>query len=145
MNRSMATCVMICFSVLGLGCESKVTYDLRFVDAATGQPLADARFEALLVGHHFNNRLFPAQGKETAPPSDADGRTSVRLTSGDGIYYYLFVERTGYHAITGETSPWHVTYHKGDVLPSEAMDSDWVAASPGVPVVFKMRKLQGTR
>jgi len=145
MNRPATACLLVLLSTLAIGCESKVGYDLLFVDAATGRPIEGARFDASLWGHHFNNRLFPAGGKESAPPSAADGRTSVRLTEGDGLWHYFSAQRTGCHAITGQTSPWSATHHTSDILPSEVLDSEVVPASPGTPVVFKMRRLQPPR
>jgi hypothetical protein len=150
MNQSVRIVLLVLLSALCTGCGSVRRYDLLFQDERTGKPVPGVRLEAMLWGHHFNNRLFPAKGNEDSTPSDSEGRASVRLTSGDGLWHYLAVKRSGYHAILGQSSPgegvWNLRYAAGDVLPSETTGSDMmVAVSSGAPVVIKMRKLDAPR
>lgn len=146
MPRPLASVLLALVCGVAAGCESSVRYDLRFVDETTGQPIEGAKFEAMLWGHHFNNRLFPAEGRENAPPSGADGRTTLRLKRGEGLSHYLAVTRPGYHALTGQIvggGTWSVVANASDLLPSQPVGRYYtIAASPGAPVQIKMRPLR---
>ena len=142
MSKVLLTIIL---AIVADGCTSRTDYRLRFVDESTGQPLDGVLVRAYLWGHYNNNRLFPAKGKVSAPPSSANGETTLHLVSGHGLSYYLFVERNGYSALTGDTSPsqgcWYLAYHERDTLPSPTRETAIVNATPAAPVMIGMRKL----
>lgn len=145
MRMSYQVTTLLLFMCVGIGCQSSVDYHLKFVDQKSGQPLKEVRVAALIWGHHFNNRAFPASGKESSLPSNADGTTTLTLTTEKGISHLLSIERSGYAAITGTTSParglWLLSYHTSDELPSPDGGDITLRVTPSDFVVIPMRAI----
>src|SRR4051812_19431763 len=145
--RALQATMILLIAFGGLGCASSVTYRLKFVDEATGRPLDGVRLETLLHGHHFNNRAFPAEATENAPPSDAAGETTLTLTVGEGLGHYILISRTGYHKITGGSTIrglWELCYRTEDD-PAGVSGEFRVAVSPSMTTTIKMRALERPR
>jgi hypothetical protein len=150
MKQCAALAALLTVVLAGPGCAPSAAYPFRFVDAESGEGIQGVRVESILIGHYFNNRTFPANSGTHADQAltDADGRATLNLVSGDdGLAYLLHVVKPGYEAMTGRIYPTagdcRLTRRIGDALPSPGVLGELpdIAVGPGVVARVPMRRL----